>query len=63
MKTIVRAKGGLNERRELVSAIEIPDIWHLVHNHEVRLTPKQKKEILECWHLCHDLLRAVKEQE
>lgn len=62
MNSIIRAKGGSKERVVAVQDIKIPDLWKLVHNHEVDLTARQKKEILECWHLCYDLLRAIKEQ-
>jgi hypothetical protein len=61
LKTIIRAKGGSRERVVEVNDIRIPDLWVLLHNHDVEVTPKQRAAILEVWHLCHDLLRVVKE--
>ena len=61
MKTIIRAKGGSKERTVQVNKIVIPDLWKVIHNHEVELSAAQKAQVLETWHLCHDLLRAVKE--
>jgi hypothetical protein len=58
MKAIILAKGGSREKAILVDKIQIPDLWHVAHRSEF---PKDRKVILEVWHLCHDLLRAVKE--
>ena len=61
MKTIRRAQGGSKERTVRVSAIHIPDLWKLVQEHKHYQRASEKAQILECWHLTHDLLRAVKE--
>lgn len=61
MKTIVRAKGGSKERVVEVRDIKVPDLWKVVHNHELDIPAKYKAQILETWHLAHDLLRVIKE--
>lgn len=61
MQTIKRARGGSKEREVKVEDIRIPDLWKIIHNHDVDIPAKYKKEILECWALAHDLLWAVKD--
>ena len=61
MNQILRARGGAQERVVDVEDIHVPDLWKVVHNHEAQLSAAQKKEILECWHLCWDLLFAVRD--
>jgi len=60
MKHITRAKGGTKERRVLVSKIQIPDLWNVVHGWD-NIEARDRELILETWHLAHDLLRAVRE--
>ena len=62
MKTITRAKGGTKERKVAVDKIVIPDLWEIVYSPQhCDMNTKHREQILDCWHLCHDLLRAVKE--
>ena len=57
MNTIIRARGGKAEHVVNVDTIMVPDLWHLA----MALHQEDQKDVLECWHLCHDLLRAVKD--
>lgn len=61
MRTIVRAKGGSKERIVEVDKIQIPDLWKIVHNHNIDLEARYKEQILETWSIAHDLLRAVRQ--
>ena len=69
VKQITLAKGGTAERTVNVGTLRVPDLWHLImyledhpeidigHHH---LGDKPLAEaVRECWHLCHDLLRAA----
>ena len=70
MKTIIRAARGSKRREVKVSEIQIPDIYNYAINIQVdrfdasSMTNKERKyiggRILECWHLCHDLLDNLK---
>lgn len=73
MTVIARSKGGTEERQEDVRGFNIPDLWHIamwlkdneseinIHNH---LRGQSFSDaVLECWHLCHDLVRHVEELE
>ena len=57
MQTITRSKGGTAEREVPVNEIQIPDLWHYSDGSHM----PTREEILECWHLCHDLLNAIRE--
>lgn len=65
MRTITRSKGGTKERKVPIDRVQIPDLWH-VGRHMIQeggLAHKEQGEaILECWHLCHDLLRELREE-
>lgn len=46
------------QRRQVdVYDVEIPDLWHVAQT----LKGREKAKVLECWHLCHDLLRTLTE--
>jgi len=63
--TITRAKGGTAEREVEANKIVIPDLWHIA----MELPGLQfdadtpQGAVLECWHLCHDLLKHIQEGE
>ena len=63
---IVRAKGGTAERVVKVDQIEVPDLWFISQFMLEKRQSKRMKEmstaVLECWHLCHDLLKNIKGQ-
>lgn len=52
--TITFSKGGTKEKTVLLSQVRIPDLWHTV-------TAPPRRDILECWHMAHDLLRELRE--
>lgn len=55
---IIRSPRGLNRRTVKIADIKIPDLWHVAmtfsENSETR------KEIIETWELCHDMLDNLK---
>ena len=62
-KTIIRAKGGTDEREVFVDDISVPDLWHIAMALPGDLETGQQAYVLECWHLCHDLLRHIIDNE
>jgi hypothetical protein len=64
---IVRSKEGKQTRIQRVDEIEIPDLWHLAMAMQnkiegagrLKLENGDVDEILETWHLCHDLLKHI----
>lgn len=48
--TITRAKGGTDERKVALAAVEIPDLWY---------ADDGTGRIIETWHLAHDLKREL----
>lgn len=68
MTTVIRCPKGTNRRVVDVESIQVPDLWHIglwleenepkdLHNHLDGQTHSQA--VLECWHLCHDLLENL----
>ena len=61
METFTRSKGGTAEREEIISQIEVPDLWHLIQDMKQGTTISKKEgqrivaAIAECWHLAHDM--------
>lgn len=53
MTTITLNKGGTAEKQVGIHRIQVPDLWHLAQS--TRLDPQERKAILDCWHLAHDL--------
>jgi len=49
-------KGGLNERTVALESLIIPDLWHIAAS---RKDEEERKKILECWHLAHDLKKHL----
>lgn len=74
MIEITRAKGGKQERKVPLDQIQVPDLWHIAmwlrkNQPEMRQSLTIGSEpipihevVLECWHLCSDLLRHIGEQ-
>jgi len=67
---ITLSKGGTEERTVEARDITVPDLWHVAMflKDYAKTTPnplmlqKAADEILETWHLAHDLLRHIKEE-
>ena len=57
--TITRSKGGTKERQVPINLITIPDLWHIAN----RLPVTDCDLVLEVWHLAHDLLQHVRQEE
>lgn len=56
---ITLSKGGTGERKVKLETLEIPDLW----GNLPKLKLEVRNEIVECWHLTHDLKRALLEAE
>jgi hypothetical protein len=54
---VQRAKGGTQEKWVELKDIQVPGMWHIAQNQEDKANTAP---ILECWHLCHDLLSALR---
>jgi hypothetical protein len=64
--TFTRAKGGTAECEEPINGITVPDLWHLAQALEdgnltrnKTILAKAAEEVLECWHLAHDMKRHI----
>ena len=65
--TVILAQGGTDERIIFANSIEIKDLWHICM--DIRSGASKKwdeeerernyKEILEVWHLAHNLKRHI----
>lgn len=60
--TITRFKGGTLESEVPVNEIKIPDLWHLSEKLRNEFGIDAGNEVLEVWHLAHDLLRHIKKE-
>ena len=63
--TFTRSKGGTAEREEIISQIEVPDLWFLIQDMKQGTTISKKEgqrlvaAIEETWHLAHDMKRHI----
>ena len=64
--TFTRSKGGTAEREEPINGITVPDLWHLAQalkdgklTRNKTILAKAAEEVLECWHLAHDMKRHL----
>ena len=64
--TFTRSKGGTAEREEIISQIQVPDLWHLyMALKDGQLTRSKKVQaeladvVYETWHLAHDMKRHL----
>jgi len=53
-------KGGTAEYTLPVNHVVIPDLWHIAQSQS---EPYATKAILEVWHMAHNLLNHIKENE
>jgi hypothetical protein len=60
MKTmkITLSKGGTGEKTIPLNKVQIPDLWHIASR---QTSPADKRQILKCWHMTHDLLRELRD--
>ena len=52
---ISTAAEGQKRRDVPIEDIEIPDLWHIAG----RLPEKEREQVLDVWHLAHDLLNHL----
>ena len=66
--TFTRSKGGTAEREEIISQIQVPDLWKIAEvfqgKSNTMYMSKANREavadaILECWHLAHDMKKHL----
>ena len=64
--TFTRSKGGTAEREEIISQIQVPDLWELyIALKDGNLTRSKQVQarwadtVLETWHLAHDMKRHI----
>lgn len=60
---VTLSKGGSAERTVAAIDIQVPDLWHIAMHLKREGAESQGEKVLECWHLCHDLLRHIQESE
>ena len=57
---VTLAKGGDHERTVDSGSIQIPDLWHIANDYLERTgNEKLHGDILEVWHMAHDLKDAI----
>jgi len=64
--TFTRSKGGTAEREEIISQIQVPDLWHLYLalkdgklTRNKKILAKAAEDVYEAWHLAHDMKRHL----
>ena len=64
--TFTRSKGGTEEREEIISQIQVPDLWELyIALKDGNLTRSKQVQarwadtVLETWHLSHDMRKHL----
>ena len=74
-KTIIRAKGGTGEHVANLEDIQVPDLWHIAQDLKKDGTMVYVlvngeftwvlagDYVLDCWHLTHDLVRHIRDEE
>jgi hypothetical protein len=55
MTGIIQSKGGGGERCTEIRNIEVPDLWHIAMALSNQGNPTAEKQVLDCWHLAHDM--------
>ena len=62
MDKIVLAPKGTARQVMPLEEIQVPDMWHLAMalQDDDTYQKRASEQILECWHLCHDLLAYAK---
>lgn len=63
---VIRGNGGVDPQLVDVDEIRVPDIWHTMQrlrDWPSVVSEEEVDEILETWHLCHDLKKHVLNQK
>ncbi len=63
MTEITLNKGGAAERVIDSSEISVPDLWHLAQRLKDNGDHFSGNQILECWHLAHNLKAHIQRQD
>lgn len=58
---IIRNPNGSARHEVDVNDIVVPDLWHVAMWLRRQGETEASAEVLETWHLCHDLLNVLKE--
>jgi hypothetical protein len=57
---IVRAPKSALRQTVPLNEVQVPNLWHLAVDLKRRGDKEGAAEVLECWHLCHDLLENLR---
>lgn len=57
---IIRSSQGTMRLVVPLSEVKIPDLWHIAEALDEEGRTEASEQILECWHLCIDLLMTLK---
>ena len=60
--TLTRAKGGSAKHEVALAGVQVPDLWHLYVHLDAIGQKESAAMVLDTWHLCHDLLRQLQEE-
>lgn len=58
---ITLSKGGTKERRIDITTLHPPDMWFISQGLANEGREESSEMVLECWHLCADLVEALRE--
>ena len=61
MKSIIRAPKGTAREIVPLLQVQVPDLWHIYERMVEKGQEKDAEMVLECWHLCIDLLMTLQE--
>lgn len=59
IKTIIKAPKGTKRREVDIDKIQVPDLWHIGRYLIEHDNEKAGEQVLECWHLAHDLITNI----
>ena len=59
INTIIRSPKGTARRLVEVDKIQVPDLWHVAEYEREQGNTQWADQILDCWHLAHDLITNI----
>lgn len=59
--TVTRSPNGNARHEKPLDQIVIPDLWHIAQAIKAKFGPEVYREVIDTWHLAHDLLTHAKE--